>query len=65
MDSRVYGLITPKVFRSEMVPRRWIWNKGDLEANGFDAGKNYDFKLVVTDKLVNVGKTTILTTGKP
>lgn len=56
--------ITPKVFRSDEFEGEYEI-KGDLEANGFDAGKNYDFKLVVTDKLINVGKTTILTTGKP
>lgn len=56
--------ITPRVFRSDEFEGEYEI-KGDLEANGFDAGKNYDFKLVVTDKLVNIGKTTILTTGKP
>ncbi|WP_455682246.1 hypothetical protein [Thomasclavelia sp.] len=56
--------IPPKVFRSDEFEGEFEI-KGDLEANGFDAGKNYDFKLVVTDKLVSVRKTTILTTGKP
>ena len=38
---------------------------GDLGANGFDASKNYDIKLVATDKLANAEKTTILTNGIP
>lgn len=38
---------------------------GDLGANGFNAGKNYDIKLVATDKLANAEKTTILTNGIP
>lgn len=38
---------------------------GDLGANGFNAGKNYDIKLVAADKLANAEKTTILTNGIP
>lgn len=38
---------------------------GDLGANGFDVGKNYDIKLVATDRLADVEKTTILTSGVP
>lgn len=38
---------------------------GDLGANGFNVGKNYDIKLVATDKLANAEKTTILTNGIP
>lgn len=39
--------------------------KGDLNANGFTVGNNFDFKIIVTDKLANVEKTTILTSGVP
>ena len=39
--------------------------KGDLNANGFTVGKNFDFKIIVTDKLADVEKTTILTSGVP
>ena len=51
--------IPPKVFRSDEFNGEYEI-RGDLEANGFDVGKNYDFKLVVTDKLASVEKTTIL-----
>ena len=39
--------------------------KGDLNANGFTVGNNFDFKIIVTDKLANVEKATILTSGVP
>lgn len=39
--------------------------KGDLNANGFTVGNNFDFKIIVTDKLADVEKTTILTSGVP
>ena len=38
---------------------------GDLGALGFEAGKNYDIKLIATDKLASAEKTTILTSGIP
>ncbi len=38
---------------------------GDLGALGFEAGKNYDIKLIATDKLANAEKTTILSSGIP
>lgn len=56
--------IPPKVFRSDEFNGEYEI-RGDLEANGFDVGKNYDFKLVVTDKLASVEKTTILSSGIP
>ncbi|WP_279155195.1 hypothetical protein [Thomasclavelia cocleata] len=56
--------ITPKVFHSDEFNGEYEI-KGDLEASGFDTSKNYDFKLVITDKLVSAEKTTILTSGIP
>ena len=56
--------IPPKVFRSDEFNGEYEI-RGDLEANGFDVGKNYDFKLVVTDKLTSAEKTTILSSGVP
>ena len=38
---------------------------GDLGALGFEAGKNYDIKLIATDKLASAEKTTILSSGIP
>ena len=56
--------ITPKVFHSDEFNGEYEI-KGDLEASGFDTSKNYDFKLVITDKLVSAEKTTILSSGIP
>lgn len=39
--------------------------RGDLAALGFDAGKNYDFKIIVTDKINQVEKLGILSSGIP
>lgn len=42
--------------------------KGDLGALGFDAGKNYDFKIVITDRIgaaAQAEKIGILTSGVP
>ena len=56
--------IPPKVFRSDEFNGEYEI-RGDLEANGFDVGKNYDIKLIATDKLASAEKTTILTSGIP
>ena len=56
--------IPPKVFRSDEFNGEYEI-RGDLEASGFDTSKNYDFKLVITDKLVSAEKTTILSSGIP
>ena len=50
---------TPNVFNGSLEIR------GDLDANGFTVGNNFDFKLVVSDKLANTEKSTILTSGVP
>ncbi|WP_304960247.1 hypothetical protein [Thomasclavelia cocleata] len=55
--------ITPKI--TSNVFNGSLEIKGDLDANGFTVGNNYDFKLVVSDKLANAEKTTILTSGIP
>ncbi len=56
--------ITPKVFRSDEFNGEYEI-KGDLEANGFEVGKNYDIRLIATDKLTSAEKTTILSSGVP
>ena len=38
---------------------------GDLEANGFDIGNNYDIKINVIDKIASVSKEQILPRGVP
>lgn len=38
---------------------------GDLEANGFDIGNNYDIKINVIDKITSVSKEQILPRGVP
>ncbi|WP_279000697.1 hypothetical protein [Thomasclavelia cocleata] len=55
--------ITPKI--TSNVFNGSLEIKGDLDANGFTVGNNYDFKLVVSDKLASAEKTTILTSGIP
>lgn len=39
--------------------------KGDLDASGFNVGYNYDFRIVVTDRITSVNKETILSKGTP
>lgn len=39
--------------------------RGDLGANGFDAGKNYDIKVVILDRLSQKEATGLLLSGKP
>lgn len=39
--------------------------KGDLDALGFNIGYNYDFRVVVTDRITSVNKETILSKGTP
>lgn len=56
-------LITPAI--TSNVFNGSLEIKGDLDALGFAVENNFDFKMIVTDKLANAEKATILASGIP